>query len=57
MATQTTQPARITRAPNMTPIHIMGTRHAVAIARVSVVARAQRSVFLRERSFAKHHRQ
>jgi hypothetical protein len=57
MVTQMLFLARIMRVRSMTPIHTMETPHAVAIVPVSVAARAQPSVSLRERSFAKHHRQ
>jgi len=49
MVTQAVLLQRITRAPNMAPIHTMEARHAAAIARVSVDARARLSLFLHKR--------
>jgi hypothetical protein len=51
MVDQTPWPARITRVPNITMIHTMETRHAVAAARVSVDDQARPSVSLHEYFF------
>ncbi|MDP9204137.1 MAG: hypothetical protein M3P12_01615 [Gemmatimonadota bacterium] len=49
MVNQTPWLARITRVPNITVIHTMGTRHAVAAAQVSVDGRVRLWVSLHER--------